>query len=118
MHILSGNSYGRSNNGTICKGCGRQEQFYSCADIAIGNDANGSQGNGYSRPDLAQYAIVESRPQLIPTFIDGATTTCRAVPAFRIINNLADNWCQSNCRQGYCPAQFCTPGCQKLTAAG
>ena len=34
---LSGNSWGVDEYGAGCVGCGPQEQFYGCADIAIGN---------------------------------------------------------------------------------
>ena len=34
---LPGNSWGVDKNGTSCLGCGPQEQFYGCADVAIGN---------------------------------------------------------------------------------
>lgn len=113
-----GNSYGMSNDGRNCKGCGKQEQFYGCADVAISPADNGSQGNGSPRPNLVQEQIVESRPQLIPTFVNGDGATCRGVQAFRFINSFADSWCQSNCRQGYCPMIYCTPACQKLTVYG
>ena len=41
MHVLisnAGNSWGVGDNGKGCVGCGPQEQFYGCSDIAIGND--------------------------------------------------------------------------------
>ncbi|XP_041363554.1 uncharacterized protein LOC121379135 [Gigantopelta aegis] len=34
----AGNSWGTNPDGTSCIGCGKQEQFYGCADIAIGHD--------------------------------------------------------------------------------
>ncbi|XP_059147507.1 uncharacterized protein LOC131935160 [Physella acuta] len=34
----AGNSWGTFPNGTSCVGCGNQEQFYGCSDIAIGYD--------------------------------------------------------------------------------
>ncbi|XP_011429462.3 uncharacterized protein [Magallana gigas] len=114
----AGNSYGMSNDGRNCKGCGKQEQFYGCADVAISPADSGPKGNGSPRPNLAQEQIVESRPQLIPTFVNGDGATCRGVQAFRLINSFADSWCQSNCRQGYCPMIYCTPACQKLTVYG
>ena len=33
--FTAGNSWGTDANGTACVGCGPQEQFYGCADIAI-----------------------------------------------------------------------------------
>ncbi|XP_061197891.1 uncharacterized protein LOC133206002 [Saccostrea echinata] len=112
----AGNSYGRSPYGGMCKGCGPQEQFYGCADIAIDKVPYGSQQKEIPRPFIQQH--VEARPQLIPTFINGIAVTCRATPDFRIINNYADNWCKSNCRRGYCPSLYCTAACQKLKVQG
>ena len=37
----AGNSWGISPDGRQCVGCGNQEQFYGCADIAIGYDGVG-----------------------------------------------------------------------------
>ncbi|XP_056017727.1 uncharacterized protein LOC125679999 [Ostrea edulis] len=111
----TGNSYGMSSDGRTCKGCGKQEQFYGCADIAIGHDPNGSQQNGSFRPSATQN--VESRPQVIPTFINGSAK-CSATPAFRFMNNFADSWCRSNCRQAYCPSAYCTSACQRLRVYG
>ncbi|CAL1533614.1 unnamed protein product [Lymnaea stagnalis] len=34
----AGNSWGVDPDGTSCIGCGNQEQFYGCADVAIGHD--------------------------------------------------------------------------------
>ncbi|VDI36864.1 Hypothetical predicted protein [Mytilus galloprovincialis] len=36
------NSWGMNPNGTSCKGCGLQEEFYNCADLSIGGDEHGS----------------------------------------------------------------------------
>ena len=35
--MISGNSWGVDKLGRGCVGCGPQEQFYGCADIAIGS---------------------------------------------------------------------------------
>lgn len=34
----AGNSWGTNPDGTGCIGCGHQEMFYGCADVAIGHD--------------------------------------------------------------------------------
>ncbi|XP_062592172.1 uncharacterized protein LOC134253624 [Saccostrea cucullata] len=138
----AGNSFGRTPYGRMCKGCGPQEQFYGCADIAIDKAPYGSQQKGNFHPyvhvtqhvearplvitnGVQQKDIphpvpqhVEARPQLIPTFVDGVAVTCRATPGFRIMNSYADNWCKSNCRRGYCPSLYCTSACQKLKVQG
>ena len=33
--ILTGNSWGTNDDGRSCVGCGAQEEFYGCADVAI-----------------------------------------------------------------------------------
>lgn len=48
--IIIGNSYGCDQNNTCCIGCGPQEQFYGCADIAI------SPASGYSATDNVNHA--------------------------------------------------------------
>ncbi|KAK3084832.1 hypothetical protein FSP39_019870 [Pinctada imbricata] len=45
----AGNSYGVSSNGTGCIGCGNQEQFYSCADVAIDSDPSATGPNSYGK---------------------------------------------------------------------
>jgi len=35
--IVTGHNWGRAENGTSCRGCGAQEEFYGCADIAVVN---------------------------------------------------------------------------------
>ena len=35
---IAGNSWGVDENGTGCVGCGPQEQFRGCADVAIGDN--------------------------------------------------------------------------------
>ena len=35
---FSGNSWGVDKSGQGCVGCGEQEQFYGCSDIAIGKN--------------------------------------------------------------------------------
>ncbi|CAG2248251.1 unnamed protein product [Mytilus edulis] len=46
----TGNSYGCDQNNKCCIGCGPQEQFYGCADIAI------SPASGYSATDNVNHA--------------------------------------------------------------
>ncbi|XP_076114434.1 uncharacterized protein LOC143082581 [Mytilus galloprovincialis] len=46
----TGNSYGCDQNNKCCIGCGPQEQFYGCADIAI------SPASGYSATDNNNHA--------------------------------------------------------------
>lgn len=42
-HILPlGNSWGTDPDGTSCTGCGPQEEFYGCSDIAVEGDTTGT----------------------------------------------------------------------------
>ncbi|XP_061198092.1 uncharacterized protein LOC133206178 [Saccostrea echinata] len=113
----AGNSYGVSSYGQTCKGCGQQEQFYGCADIAIGHSETGSQQSGSYQPYVPNNVAV--RPQLPLAVVGGSSTTCTAAPAFRRINQqAADNWCISNCRRGNCPPFYCNSACQSLRVYG
>jgi hypothetical protein len=116
MSIL-GNSYGVSPDGRTCKGCGKQEQFYGCADIAIDRSTVGSHQAGSYHSYVQQ--SVASRPHLPQAHVRGSSGTCTATPAFRMINQLAaDNWCISNCRMGNCPSAYCNWTCQYLHVSG
>jgi hypothetical protein len=53
---IVGNSYGCDDNNNCCVGCGPQEQFYGCSDIAITSSDTGSgsgSGSGSSTTDAA-----------------------------------------------------------------
>nr|XP_022335450.1 uncharacterized protein LOC111132085 [Crassostrea virginica] len=113
----AGNSFGVASNGQVCKGCGKQEQFYGCADIAINHASGGSSQTGSYYPYVPQAVV--GRPQLPPTFVGGAAAVCTATTAFRRLSpSTADNWCVSNCRMGNCPPLYCNSSCQNLRVYG
>lgn len=109
-----GNSFGTAPNGQVCKGCGPQEQFYGCADIAISPATSGAHQAGSYHPYVPQGVV--ARPQLP---VGGSSITCTATTAFRRISPWsADSWCVSNCRMGNCPPMYCNTPCQSLRVFG
>lgn len=109
-----GNSFGTAPNGQVCKGCGPQEQFYGCADIAISPATSGAHQAGSYHPYVPQGVV--ARPQLP---VGGSSITCTATTAFRRISPWsADSWCVSNCRMGNCPPMYCNTPCQSLRVLG
>ncbi|GFO08386.1 endonuclease-reverse transcriptase [Plakobranchus ocellatus] len=53
----AGNSWGcEPSTGRCCLGCGRQEQFYGCADVAI--STSGTQGNVGSSENVIKPAVL------------------------------------------------------------
>ena len=93
----SGNNWGRDANGTICLGCGEQEEFYGCADIAIDNStqpprSSVNRARVYSTPIpvTGPHRTIDSPPRttavIHPIHAQGAspaetTTTAAAGPA-------------------------------------
>lgn len=111
---FKGNSFGTAPNGQVCKGCGQQEQFYGCADIAISPATSGAHQAGSYHPYVPQGVV--ARPQFP---VGGSTITCTATTAFRRISPWsADSWCVSNCRMGNCPPMYCNTPCQNLRVFG
>ncbi|XP_011429461.3 uncharacterized protein [Magallana gigas] len=110
----AGNSFGTAPNGQVCKGCGPQEQFYGCADIAISPATSGAHQAGSYHPYVPQGVV--ARPQLP---VGGSSVTCTATTAFRRISPWsADSWCVSNCRMGNCPPMYCNTPCKSLRVFG
>ncbi|XP_046326753.2 uncharacterized protein LOC124111183 [Haliotis rufescens] len=126
----AGNNEGRDSHSHECKGCGPQEEFFSCSDICIG-DCGGSL-------TPAPVAVTTGGPQTPPPTLRPVTTTPPRVftprptsrpivvtqlppvtaPNYGIfstchgVNNLAgldqlDQWCKSNCQKGNCPTAVC-----------
>jgi len=111
----AGNSWGvdpTTNKG--CVGCGPQETFWGCADIAISRDNGGAGGVGGSPESGTTTTIAsESTTPSITTTTTTMTTTksnpgsgsvCKAKYAG---NPNMDQWCKDNCALGYCPATHC-----------
>ena len=68
--MLLGNSWGTDENGNSCVGCGPQEEFYGCSDIAIG---------GASTYD-DEYYVMAMYTTRSPTTTTTTTTTTIAPP--------------------------------------
>ncbi|XP_067658857.1 uncharacterized protein [Haliotis asinina] len=126
---VAGNNEGRDANGHECRGCGPQEEFFSCSDICIGNcGGSGTPVPVTVRPQTpantprpytvrpTQSPVDTPRPTFSPPVVTqpptvntpnyGVFSTCHGV------NNLAgldqlDQWCKSNCQRGNCPAAVC-----------
>ncbi|XP_071109881.1 uncharacterized protein [Haliotis cracherodii] len=90
----AGNSWGCEASGHCCVGCGPQEQFYGCADVAI-LSSNSHAQTVYVAPS------------------GGATSGCSAIGLWAG-NSLMVTWCKTNCAQGNCPTQMCSEGCRSL----
>ncbi|XP_063399680.1 uncharacterized protein LOC134684322 [Mytilus trossulus] len=103
----TGNSYNCDNNHKCCIGCGPQEQFYGCADIAIASSGT-SQSSGTGT------GVQQGRPFSFLPILGHAIGTCKATPLFKRRNPYADQYCVSLCNQNKCPpSTYCTDACRK-----
>lgn len=96
-------------------GMGRQEEFYSCADISIGPQSDDSSST--STPVNPLFTIPRTTTLTPPTMTEDETgqnsLECFAIGGYR--NNLRiDWWCKVNCRLGNCPQTHCSHGCKRL----
>ncbi|KAI8740124.1 Zonadhesin [Biomphalaria glabrata] len=111
----AGNSWGQNADGTGCIGCGYQEEFYGCADVRIVSRGTAIIPGVY--PTYKVGVIVNNTVQVTkePTVYETVYETsptpenkggaeCQGVPGRGDLNN----WCQINCKMGYCPASHCT----------
>lgn len=127
----AGNNYGVDPNGQGCIGCGSQEEFYGCSDIAI-------TGNGQplvplvvdpTKPTTHVPAIIQQTTPvpipivsfppiktfkpfdtLAPTTYNvrpGTLITCKAINYWAGVESL-DQWCTVECRKGNCPQSACS----------
>ncbi|XP_076082519.1 uncharacterized protein LOC143053610 [Mytilus galloprovincialis] len=67
------NSWGMNPNGTSCKGCGLQEEFYNCADLSIGGDEHGSI-NKYKSPHTTEPSLEQNSMDTTTRVIKQNTT--------------------------------------------
>lgn len=112
-----------------CMGCGRQEQYYACADVDI---ASGGSGGGTVTQQTSgpQPAVSQSSPRpqtppglaptlpagflpLQPPVMGSYSTTCYG------INEYFTDYCRTVCRSGplLCPPLYCSAECQYLQSA-
>ena len=121
-YIIAGNSWGCDRTtGDCCTGCGQQEEFYGCADVAIMP----------TDPALTWIITTTTTPATTTTTtaaLDNGplqdavntppkTTTqkstdtrsgrkCKPVGAYKWVHGMKD-WCKTNCRLGNCPSSHC-----------
>ncbi|KAK6168235.1 hypothetical protein SNE40_022103 [Patella caerulea] len=124
------NSWGTDPNGTSCIGCGPQEEFYACADIAIVSDGRVTESPvdsftdstkspvaSFTDPTKSPVASVtdptKSRVGIVMVPIEILTRqpqaykNCHATGVFA--NTQAyNNWCATNCALGACPDYLCS----------
>lgn len=110
----AGNSWGCSST-ACCVGCGPQENFVNCADVAIvGSGINVASTTTTTTTTTTQAPTTTRRTQAPATPTPSPATTakpagltCQAAGAYKTVANM-DNWCSVNCRLGYCPSTHCT----------
>ncbi|GFO23683.1 hypothetical protein PoB_005018800 [Plakobranchus ocellatus] len=85
----AGNSWGVSPDGRQCVGCGDQEQFYGCADIAIGHD---DVVLGKPTPKHPWYFQTEEEKEQwhygVVRFIGGSSAGVKLADSFRMVSAL------------------------------
>ena len=119
-HYQGGNDWGCDPDGTCCVGCGDQETFWGCSDIAItkGDDP------GHSTPDAPTHSTpvepTHTTPDHQPTTTAEVTTEpapkttegpidpndCHSIPPYNVESDM-DLWCKQNCAVGNCPSNMC-----------
>ncbi|XP_060596745.1 mucin-2-like isoform X2 [Ruditapes philippinarum] len=129
----AGNSWGVDRDtGKSCLGCGDQEEFYGCADVAInGSDQAPQTTTPKPTPRPTQPPVVYTQPPPVVTqgprvqtttqpplttpkeFI-GMKMSCKGIHNWANDPNL-DKWCTDNCAIGNCPVYACDcSGSQQL----
>lgn len=96
-------------------GLGRQEEFYSCADIeivALEDGATLSPITPPVGPVFTRTTILTTTPSADDVTGPGLLT-CLAIGGY-FGNQRMDWWCYVNCRSGYCPQTHCSPACKRL----
>ena len=125
---FSGNNYGINPDGRGCVGCGSQEEFYGCADIAISSNGQTQAPvvlyptkpitykpnivqQSTMRPVVTFRPIVTFRPFVtnapVMTVRPPALLTCKAINYWAGVGSL-DQWCTVECRKGNCPKTACS----------
>ncbi|XP_060075035.1 uncharacterized protein LOC132554743 [Ylistrum balloti] len=108
----TGNSYGYAPNGTYCIGCGLQEMFLGCSDIAISAGSNGQvQPQVTSRPVTS--APVQTQRPMIITAKPVSNTPNPAQPIQTVRPNSGIFFGQTNIQIGQTGGQTIT-GCRAI----
>ena len=107
-YAVLGNSWGTDPDGTGCLGCGKQEQYYNCADIAITGDGGPIPTQAPTpAPDTPAptNAPPTQAPQPTTTTSPPAPGSCRATGVWEGDAGM-DAWCHENCPIN-CPDSHC-----------
>jgi len=99
-HYNAGNSWGNDpKTGKGCIGCGPQESFWGCSDIAIlAGDAK--------PPKTTKRPTRRTTTEAPTTTANKNTGNCKAVPPYDLYPKM-NAWCMSNCPKNNCPASHC-----------
>ena len=132
---ITGNSWGVDPDTSVgCLGCGRQEQFYGCADVRITPAKDWTVSTLENQETTTEVPTTAPRSQsllstimsnsgdvaeassadIVFTSTSSLSTTdhpkfdenCRAVPKW-IGGNILNRWCAVNCQIGFCPSFLC-----------
>ena len=102
--FFPGNNWNFGPDGKGCMGCGQQEEFYSCADVAIIEE-------GQSIPTLPPRKHVTKKLINKPNNHGNKGSEvnndgCHAIGNWKGIPTM-DSWCNENCPMGNCPSNTC-----------
>ncbi|XP_060076808.1 uncharacterized protein LOC132556412 [Ylistrum balloti] len=128
------NRWGTNETGHDCLGCGPQEEFYGCSDIAITGDGNtvatttlttilksSSAATTTAAAATTTAAAVTTTEAAATTTAKQQTTTPKNKLSCKAISAPADdNYCNSNCNTApyHCPPEFCLCNGTVPTAKG
>ncbi|XP_045112765.1 uncharacterized protein LOC123505481, partial [Portunus trituberculatus] len=120
---VSGNNWGVCEDGTGAIGCGPQEEFRACADVAItrtGENVSITTTPSTVQPGMSLSTSTNNSGTATTTEATTTTTTttttaqggsgvCRPVGVWETIPGM-DDWCVNNCNHTppYCPSSHCT----------
>ena len=119
----AGNSWGcdLDDPSNCCVGCGAQENFVNCADVAIEASGDVLPTPADNDDDNDTSAVTQAAPVVTETSVrtEAASTTaaspgcpCRPAGVWAAVPSM-DNWCCFNCQSGQnhpatCPASHCS----------
>jgi len=108
-HYNAGNSWGTDpDTGKGCIGCGPQETFMGCADVAISGGGEGpiDPVTSTRQPPTTTSTSGSTMTDSPDTTTQKITGNCKSVPPYDNYPNM-DDWCKVNCALGNCPLSHC-----------
>ncbi|KAK2165238.1 hypothetical protein LSH36_53g07025 [Paralvinella palmiformis] len=88
----AGNSWGIDANGKGCRGCGAQEQFYGCSDIAIGDNSFLLPASPNIITTATQYPVAATTSPVTATTSQVAATTTTSPATSTTTDQWQYNW--------------------------